>query len=900
MTDTAPGPSESTPWRPGVDALLADGRVMNIRPFAIADRDRLLGLFEDAPPEDLYNRFLGVGLRSARRYVDHICAGEPGVVALIGEVGGRLVAAATAEPVAADSAEISFFVAADLAGCGAATLLLEQLVSVARESGVTRFTALVNVSNTRMRHVLRDAGFESTEIHDGDTVKVEMSTRATDRAQDAADARECAAEARSLAALRDPRVVAVAGVRRGGTGIGHAILDSICKAEFGGKLAVLHPEASLINGIPAYPSLASMPDKVDLLIAAVPAHDVPALVEDAGRAGVACTVVISADFAEAGEQGRAMQHQMVAIARGWGMRIVGPNCFGVARMSPATRLNATFGQVAPLEGPVAVGSQSGGVGIAILDAAAKVGLGVGTFVSLGNKSDVSGNDLLAAWLDDDAVSVGALYLESFGNPRKFARLARRFSQRKPLLAIVGGKSAAGKRAGSSHTAAAASPAASVKALFRQSGVIEVADIDDLVSTAAVLGASSPPAGPRVGVVGNAGGLGVLAADAAPEVGLVAPALSEELRSQLAVAGVLAGTSNPIDLGAAATADRFAKAVGLIARSGEIDSLVVVFAATKVAAAAEVAEAVRDAAAGLQIPVVFVPFGSTESLVDDVAPVPVVASVQGALKAVGHAFAYGQWRRTSLEHASTTQLDWQRVREVAAEVTAVGAAGGWVPADAAADFLRAAGLGINIGVVARGAEDAVAAAQSIGYPVAIKVADADAGHKSERGLVRLGISDDRQVAEAIAAFEAGLERSSPRVLVQPMVTGGVEVAVGVARDPRFGPVVMIASGGTAIDVWDDRVFLSPPVTESEVAAALGTLRVRRLLDGYRGAPPADADALVRFVCGLSEVAENVPELAELDLNPVFVGPDGLRFVDVRIRLTADRPNEATTDRLLSPA
>ena len=443
--DAGPIESRSLPG-PGVDALLADGDVVVIRALQADDHDALLDLHRRADANSLRLRFFTANPAAGQQYAEGLVARLAEVIALVAARRGLLIGVAVAEPIRADAAEVAFLVDPIAQGLGIGTLLLEHLAAAARDHGVGRFVAEVLAENGPMIKVFADAGFGYRRTMDHGVISLELDTVASANAVAAADARECSAEARSLAPLLRPRSVAIVGVRRDGSGVGRAVLQSITHGGYTGAVRLVHPQQPVIEGIRAERDFGSMPEPVDLAIVAVPAVRVLPVITEAARAGVRAAVVLASGFSELGENGRALQHEMVRVARRYGMRIVGPNCLGVIIGDPELRLNATFVDELPPPGGLAVASQSGGVGIALIDAAVRSGLGVQSFISLGNKADVSGNDLLGAWLDDDRVTAAALYLESFGNPRKFARLARRFTERKPLLAVIGGRSAGGRRA----------------------------------------------------------------------------------------------------------------------------------------------------------------------------------------------------------------------------------------------------------------------------------------------------------------------------------------------------------------------------------------------------------------------------------------------------------------------
>jgi acyl-CoA synthetase (NDP forming)/GNAT superfamily N-acetyltransferase len=893
---------------PVVDVLLANGDVATLRALQPDDHDALLELHRRTDAESLRLRFFSSNPAAAEQYVDRLMSRIDQVIALVVVRRGVLIGVAAAEPVGSDTAEVAFLVDPAAHGLGIGTLLLEHLAAAARSRGIDRFIAEVLAENAPMIKVFTDAGFDLRRRIDRGVIILELDTVATANAVAAADLRESRAEARSLEPLLHPRAVAIAGVRRDGTGVGHAVLQSIMNGGYTGTIRLVHPQAPMISGIRADRDFAAIDDPVDLVIIAVPAERVLPVITEAAEAGVRAAVVLASGFSELGEGGRTLQHQMVRVARRHGMRIVGPNCLGV--ITGDLRLNATFVDQLPPPGGLAIASQSGGVGIALIDAAARTGLGVQSFISLGNKADVSGNDLLGAWMNDDRVSAAALYLESFGNPQKFARLGRRFAESKPLLAVIGGRSAGGRRAGASHTAAAAPPSVGVQALFAQAGVIDCRDLDELADTARLLQDQPLPAGLRVGIVSNAGGLGVLAADAAASAGLLVPELSQTLRERIAAGlgsgrSVMAASSlgNPVDLGAGVTADGLTAAVGAVSSSGEVDAVLIILAGTAVTDAGAVLAGLDCATEQPGVPRLLVAYGPGTTA----DPRPVRGGAAGyvrmrsagaALAALAHAARYRSWREggdgglPAEDRARAAEARRIAQRELAAS-TAAGR-GGWLGPDAAARLLEAYGIPLPAGYVVAGAEQAVAAADRCGYPVVIKAADPTVVHKTDRGLVRTGLPTADAVRDAAAAMTAELGDGPPghdALLVQPQIGvdgSGVELAFGVVRDPSFGPLVMVAAGGVAIDVWADRVFLMPPFSRGEAARALRRLRIWPLLAGHRGSRPADVAGLETLLLGLGRLCLDVPELAELDLNPVIAlaadaAGGSIACVDVKVRL-----------------
>jgi acyl-CoA synthetase (NDP forming)/GNAT superfamily N-acetyltransferase len=863
------------------DVLLTDGSIAVVRPLRADDGTALHDLHEHVSDEALRLRFFSIGRHAAHQYVDHVLA-SPDTLALVAERRGRLIGIATAEPVTPSRAEVSFLVVDDERGHGVGTLLLEHLAALALRHGYLVLEAEVLSENHSMLSVFADGGYQVAQRVEDGTVLLTLASAQSTAASGTADAREFAAEARSLVPLLRPTSVAVVGARSDGTGIGATVLRSIGRAGFTGRVCAVHPRAELLHGVPAHPSLREVPGGVDLAVVCVPAPAVLAVIEDAVAAGVHGVVIVSSGFGEMGEAGALAQHEIMALARSNDIRIVGPNCLGLLNNHPDIRLNATFHDTAPPYGGLAVASQSGGVGIVLMDLARELGLGVHTFVSLGNKADVSSNDLLAAWYDDPEVTAAALYLESFGNSAKFARFARRFALRKPLLAVVGGRSAGGSRAGASHTAAAASPAVGVDALFAQAGVIGCRDAEDLARTAILLTEQPRPAGRRLAILSNAGGMGVLAADVAADEGLEVPELSQALQDRLAIlVNGTAGTANPIDAGAGVGPTQMAELLDVVLASGEVDAALVVPVATGVTdGSATMAELTRVRAGHPDLPVIAVPLGGLPPAPPADVRVTTYRTTASALRALGRAVRYAEW--LAIDHTPSPPAETRvavGARALAAEMLGE-ASSLWLDGAQATDLLARYDIPV-LGELARTGKDAADTAARLGVPVALKVTDPGVVHRTELGLVRVGLGSRDRVRAVYREFKDALGHR-PEVLVQPMVSG-TEVALGVVRDPSMGPMVMVASGGIATDVWSDRAFLVPPFSMAEAGRAIGLLRVATLLAGFRGEPAGDIAGLEALLTSLGRLAHDVPELAELDLNPVVVGPDGCAVVDVKVRL-----------------
>jgi acyl-CoA synthetase (NDP forming)/GNAT superfamily N-acetyltransferase len=864
-----------------VDVLLVDGTVAAIRRVVPEDLPALRALHDGVSVEALRMRFFSTSRAPALAYVEHL-AHSPGTVAFVAEVGGALVALATGEPVGPAEEEVAFLVAEGLRGQGLASLLLEHLAADARRRGVVRLVAEVLEENQRMLGVFLDAGF-TVERHAQDgVVHVDLDPRETPRSLAAVDSREARAEARSLRPLLHPTSVAVVGARRDGTGVGAGILRSIAASAFPGQVCVVHPAGGEVLGVAAYPTLAEVPFRVDLVVVAVPGQQAVATVEDAGAAGVGAAVVVSSGFGELGPEGLDLQQQLLAVARRHSLRLVGPNCLGLVVNEEGTCLNATFQDQVPPPGGLAVASQSGGVGVVLMDLAIRSGLGIGCFVSLGNKADVSGNDLLAAWRDDPAVTAAALYLESFGNARKFARLARGFSERKPLLAVVGGRSDGGQRAGASHTAAAASSTVGLDAVFARAGVISCDSAESLATTALVLAEQPRPRGRRLAVLSNAGGMGVLAADAADAVGLEVPALSTHRARRIArhVLGTV-GTGNPVDAGAAAAPDDVAAAAAELLEDEDVDALLVVLVATGVTDAAAAVRALVARVGATGKPVLLVTFGGVELPAAGTPGITLVPSIEDAVGALARIVGHEEWRAAPREELAAVDLARGVESRRAAGRLLDELGEGFLPQPRVAGLLAAYGMEVE-GVHVASAEEAGDAAERLGVPVAVKVDDPEVVHRTDRGLVRVGLAGRTEVTAAVRRFAGVLGVAACPVVVQP-VRHGVELAIGLVQDPTVGPLVMVAAGGVTTELLDDRRFLVAPVTGQEAAEALRRLRSWPLLDGFRGSPPVDVAAVERLVVAVGQLAAEVPEIVEMDLNPVMVDGEGAHLVDVKVRL-----------------
>jgi acyl-CoA synthetase (NDP forming)/GNAT superfamily N-acetyltransferase len=866
---------------PPADVLMADGGIALIRPLRHDDRDGLLELHESVSVDTLRLRFFSVSRTAGRDYVNHLFepanTGSTGLVAL---VGGRIAGLATAELMTSEAAEVAFLVSDDDRGRGLGSLLLEHLAALCRQHGVSRFEADVLADNYGMLRVFRGAGFAVSRRTVEGEVLVELDTDASREAVDAADRREWRAESRSLRPLLYPRSVAVVGVRRSGGGYGLALLQAIQASSFAGELHVVHPEAEGIDGadgIVPDRSLAALAERpIDLVVVAVPADRVADVVRDAAAAGAGAVLVVSSGVTAGGESDRAM---LLTLARSLGVRLVGPDSQGALANDPGIGLNATFLTELPAAGGLAVASQSGGMGFALLDLARDIGLGVHAFVSLGDRIDVSSNDLLAAWMDDEGVTAAALYLESFGNALKFARTARRFAERKPLLAVVAGRSRA--RLLRTYDGAGADVSIGVDALLTQSGVIACRTGAELTETALLLAEQPLPQGLRVGIVVNTGGLGALAMDLVDDLGLGVVPLSAELQERL---GRAVDARNPVDLGADVTPDELAATVGTLLGSGEVDAVLVLLVVTRLGDPAGLYAAVGKAReVAPDKPVLLVAPGAAAKAARGTPGVTVFRTIESATGALARTMRYAEWRRVPPDQPvvgiGTRGLHaraWANAR-----LDARGGEPEWLPADGLRDLLGPYGIH-RVGTVVADAGSAARVAAEIGFPVVVKVADPTEPHKADRGLVRVDVRDLDEIVSVIRGFAEELGQDQVDVLVQPLLLGH-QVSVGVLRDPQLGSLVTVAAGGRATEGWDDEVALLPPVGPADAARAVRALRLWPQMLGGRGLQAVDVSALESLVVAVGQIAVDVPHLSDLTLEPVVLGAEGLHCVDVKARL-----------------
>jgi acyl-CoA synthetase (NDP forming)/GNAT superfamily N-acetyltransferase len=881
--DAPPYPAQ---WE--MDAVLADGATVHLRPMRPDDDHALVAFHARLSPETVYLRFFSPRPRLADRDVQRFTQVDyRNRMAFVAILHDDVVAVARYDRLADPAeAEVAFVVADAHQGRGLGTLLLEYLAAYAQVQGVTRFVAETLAHNRRMLDVFHAAGFRDVRQTDHGVVRVSMEITQTVESLAAVEERGWAAAVRSIRRLLRPRSVAVVGAGRDG-GIGRTILDNLLAGGFQGPVYPINPRSPTVAGVVAFPSVREAAGDVDLAVVAVPARDVLKVVDDCAAKGVRDLVIVTSGFGEMDAEGAAMERTVVEHAHRGGMRIVGPNCIGVLNTADAVRLNATFIARPPEPGHVAFASQSGALGIAMLEWSRGAGIGLSSFVSMGNKVDVSSNDLIRYWDQDPDTDVILLYLESFGNPRDFARIAPRVARHKPIVAVKAGRSAAGGRAAASHTASLATPDTAVDALFHQAGVIRVDDLRRLFEVGTLLATQPLPKGPRVGVVGNAGGAGILAADALDAAGLTIPEFGAELAEMLrGAAPLVAGVSNPVDLGAGAGADAYRAALAAVAGSGEVDALIAIHAPVRTVDARDVADAIATAAAGAGIPVLATFLAMHEPPVPSVngRTVPSFAFVEPAAETLAAVVGYARWReRPSGVVPTLADVDTAAARAVVDAALREQPEGCWMDADAAEALLHAYGIATAPSRRVASAVAAAEAADELGTPVALKVASGSVVHKTDVGGVQLGLRTGVDVQAAYTDMARRLGDAMHGAIVQRMVPGGVELIIGVVQDRLFGPLIMFGSGGTSVEVFGDRAFRILPLTDLDAHELVESIHGAPLLHGHRGAPPVDVVAIENALLRVARLAADLPEVAEMDLNPVIASPDGAVVVDAKVRL-----------------
>ncbi len=863
------------------DVVLADGSTAHVRPIRADDRDLLQAFHGRQSAESIYFRYFTPHPTLSEADLDRFTQIDyRDRMAFVALLGDDLVAVARYDRWSGrDDAEVAFMVDDAHQGLGIATVLLEFLAEAGRQVGYRRFSAQVLPTNRKMLRVFRQAGFRtSSEWGDG-VIEVVLDIEPTPEALAAIEERGHQAEARSVARLLAPQSVAVIGAGRDPDGLGHRVVANLVAEGFRGPVYPVNPAADEVAGLPAVASVLDVPAPLDQAVIALPAPLVVDAVVECARARVHSLVIVSSGFRDAGPEGAAAEHELVSLARRYGMRVVGPNCLGVLNTDPEVRLHASHTPARPEPGPVGLLSQSGSLGTAILEQAGTVGLGISTFVEAGNKADVSANDLLQYWEDDERTGVVLLHLESFGNTRRFSRIVRRVARHKPVVAV---------RSGAAIPAWSETPwlrGATTDALLRQLGIIRVDAIESMFDVARVLVHQPVPAGRRVAVLANAGGPARLAADACKGAGLELAPLGSATRNALAAAMPAAGIpDNPADLTHHAGPEHYARALAALVADPDVDAVLAIYAPPLSDRTDEVVAAITEAAAGHGTTVVATALGvgATDLPGPDGTAVPSFTFPDRAARALGAVAGYGAWLAEAPGDVPEVGLVDEERAHLLVDDALSRAPAGLTLASAEADALLGAyGVPVAPRRLAQTAGEAVKAAKALGYPVSLKATGLEHLGKTEAAGVALDLHRADEVRRAHKRMSEALGEAMEPAIVQAMVTPGVDLAVGVHQHPAVGGVIAIGPGGAAGAAAGPTVVRVLPLTDLDVDRLLD----RAPVAGWLAAcdPAVDRSALVDVLLRLARLAEDIPEVAEVRANPVIVAPDGVVVTDVSVTL-----------------
>jgi acetyl coenzyme A synthetase (ADP forming)-like protein len=887
------------------EEILRDGYRVLLRPIEKSDVPLWLAFFSRLSEHAKYLRFHSITKEMTEEDAIHYCTVDyKNSFAYIAEIGKekdkKIIAVARFYRLPDKrSAEVSFGIDDDYQSIGLGTRLIEALVDVARENDIAVFEADVLGENYRMMEAFRDYGFHVSSVLEGGVYHVTFPIKQT-RTVDLKEAyRDRTAILASLQPIVNPGSVAIIGAARNPGTIGNLLMRCILQSGFSGVVYPVNPNAEAVLSVKSYPTVLDIPGKVNMAIIAVPAAIVNKVADECGQKGVRALIVISDGFRERNPEGAKREEELRNITLSYGMRLVGPNCMGIINTDPQIKLNATFSQVYPNAGNVAFLSQSGAMGLTILEHVKNLNMGLSTFVSVGNRADVSSNDFLQYWEQDPATKVILLYLESFGNADKFARIARRVSAKKPIVAVKSGTTAAGARAASSHTGALATSDVASGILFKNAGIIRVNTVEELFNMATMLSTQPFPRGRKLVIVTNGGGPGIIAADAAASNGLLVEELSEETRAKIRpVMKRDINIGNPLDTTAGATAQEYEDILRILAADKGVDAVLAIFAPPIVIETKDMEEALRRVApvfwrARKPILGCFIgQKGLSSRLGKGGHYIPLFTFPEEAMVALRRAAEYDELRRKprgkipvfkDIQKTKARGLINRVIKESKARPL-------WLSPDQIEELLDCYGIRQAKMKVARTVSEAKAAAEKLGFPVAVKLESPTITHKTDVGGVILSVNSKIEVEKAYNTIRQRLERLGKAnemtgVTLQQMIAGGIETIVGVTQDPSFGPLMMFGSGGIHAELIKDVTMKINPITDLDATEMINSLKMSKLFEGYRGSPPSDVKALQELLLRVSAMVEDIQEIAELDLNPVNVMPrkEGYRVIDARIML-----------------
>jgi acetate---CoA ligase (ADP-forming) len=881
------------------DVVLRDGSTVRVRPMCPQDDRALLTLFQSLSEESRWLRFLSLAKGAALAAEAHRETNLDRTFGLMALSGAeeRVVGHAFYAGIDDQRAEVAFTIADDFQRRGLGTILLGQLADVAAANGIQTLEAEVAAANHAMLNVFRESGFPIEVTASAGQLHVTFPASFNREAVERFERRETLAAVNALKLFFNPRSVAVIGASRQRGTIGGEIFHNLLSYGFDGPVYPVNPSAEVVQSVPAYRDVEAIPGPVDLAIVVVPAAKVIETAVACGRKGVKALVVISAGFSETGKQGQQNQGELVRVCRAAGMRLIGPNCMGIINTEAGVRLDATFAPGVPPAGQVGFSSQSGALGLAIIEHANSLGLGISTFVSVGNKADISGNDLLRYWESDEGTKVILLYLESFGNPKKFSQIARRVGRKKPIVVVKSGRSTAGARATSSHTGALiAASDVTVDALFRQAGVIRTDTLEELFDVASLLVNQPLPQGRRVGIITNAGGPGILCADACEARGLEVPVL--EAASQTQLRSFLlpgAGIGNPIDMIASAPAEHYRKTIEILASDSNIDSLIVIFTPPLVTKAEDVGaatvEAIKNAKTTKPVLAVFLSADAPPEVLRSAGlNIPAYSFPETAAIALARATRYSEWRKRP-ESLPPRFKDLRRDEAASIVASALARGDGWLTNAETAALFSCYGLPLIEQQIVETPAAAGEVARQLGCRVALKVIAPGVIHKTEAGGVRLHLQGPDEVRAAAIEIQDRLAKDGivpTGYLIQRMAEPGIEMLIGVVHDRQFGPVVACGAGGVQVELLRDVSVRLTPLSQEDAGEMILSLKTYPLLNGFRGGPVCDVAALENGLLRMSAMVEDLPQIAELDCNPFVVQKEGAVILDARVRLTEAAP------------
>ncbi|NQT73319.1 MAG: GNAT family N-acetyltransferase [Chloroflexi bacterium] len=887
--------------------ILKDGSTLHLRPIVQQDEERILALFSRLSRHSLYLRFHHVLTQMSKEEAKRFCNVDYeknfALAATLGEDSEEKIIAVGNfyRMPAMDRAESAFVVEDAYQGKGIGTHLLQQLATIAREMGINVFESSVLAENAEMLQLLQRSGFYISEEMESGVYQMEMELVPTPTVERMSAEREKVASVASLQAFLKPRSIAVIGATQRVGSIGNKVFYNILHQGLTGVVYPVNPNAKVVCSVSAYPSVLDIPGDVDLAIVIVPAKGVNKVVQECGRKGVRGVVIISAGFGEAGPEGIERQQQLLDTARNYGMRMVGPNCMGVLNTDPEVNMNATFSPVFPPVGSIAMATQSGALGLAILEYAENLNIGLSTFVSVGNKADVSSNDLIQYWEEDPSTKVILLYLESFGNPAKFGRIARRISAEKPIVVVKSGRTLAGSRAAASHTGALATTEIASDALFKQAGIIRVDSLEELFDVANLLVNQPLPNGKRIAILTNGGGPGILTADACAARGLELPSLAKSTVSKLKrFLPKEASLVNPVDMTAGPSAEDYKKAMKIMAQDENIDILIVIFIPPVVTEPEAIAKAIREVAPRFreQGKTLVASFMSSRGAPSELGSkeeghVPTFTFPEATAGALAKICDYSEWlKRPAGKIPRFTNIDRRKAARIIEEALGKSSTRPlWLSAKSTVEVLEAYGIQVVPTRLAKTAKEAADVAEEIGFPVCAKLLSKTITHKTDIGGVALDLRSRGEVEQAFARIRhrlenEGLGNEMGGVIVQNMIKGGLEVIVGVTQDPSFGPLILFGYGGIYTELYKDVAFRIHPLTDLDTSEMVRSTKAYKLLEGWRGAKRADVESLEELLLRISAMVEDIPQLVELDLNPVKVKAEGKGYsvVDARIMIS----------------